>query len=281
MTVFRPTSIAEAVSALARHPGLRVVAGGTDVMVGVRSGSITLTDVMTLRSMPELRAFVHDRGRAKVRIGAATTFAELAVAPFDALVPALAQSARALGSVQIRNAATIGGSLGTAAPNSDVLVVLAALDATVELASERGRRAVAAREFADGRRDTPVHADELITAVEIPTCTEAQHFAKVTPRAAMTGAVVNGAVVVERRDRVVRIALGGVAPTVVRIDAAETWCASAIDWDDPQPDPEVARAFGHRVSSELAPSDDERASGAYRSHAAGLLAARLLLRCLR
>ena len=280
MAVFRPTSIAEAVSALAAHPEACVVAGGTDVMVAVRTGALTLTDVLTVCAMPELRGVQHDAARASLRIGAATTFAALAQSPITELAPALAQAARALGSVQIRNAATIGGSVGTAAANGDALVVLVALGATVELVSHGGSRTVPVSAFATAEPDALARAGELITAVEVPVYRGAQQFAKVTPRAAMAAAIVNGAVVVDADAGAVRIALGGVAPTVLRCSSAEAWCASAIDWTDPRPDPVVANEFGRRVAEAVAPHDDGRATAAYRRHAGGVLATRLLLRCL-
>jgi len=280
MTVFRPTSIAEAVSALSTHPAVRIVAGGTDLMVAVRTGTLALTDVLTVRSVPELRGVQHHPRRECLWIGAATTFTDLAAAPITELAPALAHAARALGSAQIRNAATVGGSLGTAAANGDALVVLAALDATVELVSGRGTRAVPAADYAMAEPEARARTDELITAIEVPVRAGAQQFAKVTPRAAMSAAVVNGTVVLDPGTRAVRIALGGVAPTVVRCSAAEAWCASAIDWNDPRPDVGVAHEFGRRVARALAPDDDGQAAATYRLHAAGVLATRLLLRCL-
>jgi CO/xanthine dehydrogenase FAD-binding subunit len=280
MTVFRPTSIAEAVSNLSDHPDVRVVAGGTDVMVALGAGTLRLAHVMSVRVIPELRSWAHDPASATVRIGAARTFAALAVGTLGTLAPALAQAARAFGSAQIQNAATIGGSVGSRAANGDALVVLTALDATIELASQAGRRAVTCADFATGAPDAGLRSDELITAISVPVHAQAQQFAKVTPRAAVAAAVVNAAVVVDHDRRRVRIALGGVAPTVVRAGAAETWCAAALDWDHVVADPEQARELGRRVAASIAPVDDDRATGAYRRHAAGVLAARLLLRCL-
>jgi CO/xanthine dehydrogenase FAD-binding subunit len=264
MTVFRPTSIAEAAAHLSRRPDLLVVAGGTDVMVAVGTGALELADVMSVRAIPELRAWAHDPARARVRIGAGTTFATLATEPLATHAPALAQAARALGSVQIRNAATIGGSLGTRAANGDALVVLTALDATIELASKAERRDVSCVDFAAGAPGTGLHAGELITAVSVPVPAGAQQFAKVTPRAAVAAAVVSVAVVVDHDRREARIALGGVAPTVVRV---------VVDADDVS---DLAR----RVDDVIAPVDDDRATAAYRRHAAGVLTARLLQRCL-
>src|SRR5262245_18072054 len=138
MAVFRPTSTDEALSVLVSRPGARIVAGGTDVMVAIEARTSTLSHVIALRGLPELRTWAQDDAQLRVRLGAAMTFAELARGPLTALVAALALAARAMGSVQIRNAATIGGSIGTRSPNGDALVVLAALDARVELASGQG-----------------------------------------------------------------------------------------------------------------------------------------------
>ena len=107
-------------------------------MVAINEGWMRPETVVALRNVPELRAWSVDGDH--LRIGAGVTWTALLGAELAAASPGLAQAARTVGSPQIRNAGTIGGNIGTASPAGDTLPVLAALDATVELASADGTR---------------------------------------------------------------------------------------------------------------------------------------------
>src|SRR5258705_7133844 len=114
MPVIVPESLEAALAALADHPGATVLAGGTDLMVEVNDGRRPLARVVAIGRVPELVG-VRVEG-TEVVIGAATPFAQLERHPVARLAPALAYAARTVGSPQIRNAATVGGDLGTASP---------------------------------------------------------------------------------------------------------------------------------------------------------------------
>ena len=142
MAVHMPDTVAAAVDHLAVEPSATVLAGGTDLMVEVNDGHRRPdASVVVVNRIPELRSWRHDPSSASVTVGAAVSYREMLDGPLATMVPALAQAARTVGSPQIRNAGTLGGNLGTCSPAGDGLPVLSALDAVVELASAKGRRA--------------------------------------------------------------------------------------------------------------------------------------------
>lgn len=281
MSVVVPRSLGDAVAALAQHPGGVVLAGGTDLMVEINEDRRRINDemiVIAVNRVPELRAWTFDRVAAIVRIGAGVTYAELAAEPLAGVIPALAQAARTVGSPQIRNAATIGGNLATCSPAGDGLPVLAALDASVELAAAVGTRTVPIDEFMVGVKQTARRPDELITAVNVPLLDGWQGYAKVGVRNAMVIAISGVCLAVDTPSRSVRIALGSVGPTVIRAREAERFVAGRIEWEVGTVAADDAVEFGRLAAAASRPIDDHRSSAAYRRHSVDVLARRLLAR---
>ena len=279
--VLIPRSLEDAVAALVEHPDALVLAGGTDVMVEVNEARLRVSGddiVVAVGRVPELRTWTHDPIARTVRLGAGVTYAEIEREPLASLLPALAQAARTVGSPQIRNAATIGGNLATCSPAGDGLPVLSALDAVVELAGASGPRSVPVGAFMTGVKRTDRRPDELITAVTIPLLDGWQGYAKVGVRNAMVIAIAGACLAVDRPGRSIRLALGSVAPTIVRAAEAETYASALVDWDALTVDEAVTREFGRLAGAAARPIDDHRASAAYRSHAVEVLARRLLRR---
>jgi len=264
--ITRPASLDEALAARADDPGADLLAGGTDLMVEVNFGHKKPEHVIALRRVDEL-ATVEDR-----RIGAGMTWARLEHSEHRAL----AQAARTVGSPQIRAAGTIGGNIGTASPAGDGLPWLAAVDAEIEVASqERGTRRLPWREFFTGVKRNALAPDEVIVAAVLPEHVPGnQHFAKIGQRSAMVISTVS-ACVVRDDDGTVRVALGSVAPTPVRATGAEALIA-----ENPDPSDAALAEFARIVSEEVCPITDHRSTESYRRHAAGVLARRLLERCL-
>jgi CO/xanthine dehydrogenase FAD-binding subunit len=181
-----------------------------------------------------------------------------------------------VGSPQIRNAGTIGGNLGTASPAGDGHPFLVAVDASIELTSVSGVRELPWHEFFVGVKKTARRPDELITAVVLPErLPERQEFAKIGVRNAMVIATVC-AVVTRDQDGTTTVGLGSVAPTPMRARLAEEMISSVTAPGDSDLD-----EFAHLVSEEVTPITDHRSTDAYRRHASGVLARRLLERCLR
>jgi CO/xanthine dehydrogenase FAD-binding subunit len=279
MAVHLPDTVDEAVDHLAAEPSMTVLAGGTDLMVEVNDGHRRPSgSVVVVNRIPELRSWRHDPGDATVTIGAAVSYREMVEGPLASMVPALAQAARTVGSPQIRNAGTIGGNLGTCSPAGDGLPVLSALDAVVELASADGRRVVALGEFMVGVKRTALAPGELIVSVTLPVVDGWQGYAKVGVRNAMVIAVASTCVVLDRVNSSVAVALGSVGPTILRCADAEAQLAAALDWSTLEVAPDDLDAFAELVSAASAPITDHRSSAAYRRHAVGVLARRLVRR---
>jgi CO/xanthine dehydrogenase FAD-binding subunit len=275
------TTLHEAVTALGAHPDALVLAGGTDLMVEVNEAHRSLAGdetVVAVNRVAELRAWSVDTPTRLVRLGAGVTYAELARPPLSDLLPALGQAARTVGSPQIRNAATLGGNLATCSPAGDGLPVLAALDAVVELLGPDGSRSMPVGEFMTGVKRTARRPGELLTAVTVPLLDGWQGYAKVGVRNAMVIAIAGACVAVDTPGRSVRIALGSVAPTIVRAPEAEAFADAAVDWDAGAASDDVVTRFAALAAAAARPIDDHRASAAYRRRAVEVLAGRLLRR---
>jgi CO/xanthine dehydrogenase FAD-binding subunit len=187
----------------------------------------------------------------------------------------LAAAAREIGGVQIQNRGTIGGNVANASPAGDTLPVLAAAEAIVVLTSAAGTRRVPFNEFYTGYRKTARRPDELIAAFEIAPVRGRQWFRKVGTRAAQAISKVVMAAVIPERGRSatrggdgngVRIAIGSVAPTVVRARHAEAVLDAGGTIADAQ----------HALASDVHPIDDIRSTAEYRRR----VAANLLGACL-
>lgn len=263
MEIIRPDGLDEALAALAFMPDADLLAGGTDLMVEVNLAHHRPEQVIALRRVPELQE-MSDRW-----IGAGVTFARLEQSPHAAL----AELARTVGSPQIRAAGTIGGNLGTASPAGDSHPWLAALDASVVLASADGRRTLRWDEFLLGPKRNARRPGELILGVELPDrLPTGQAFAKIGVRQAMVIATVS-CCVVRFDDGETRVALGAVGPTVLRARTAEAFLA-----DHPTPADDHLATFARLVADEVRPITDHRSTETYRRHAAGVLARRTLER---
>jgi CO/xanthine dehydrogenase FAD-binding subunit len=261
-TLLRPKSVGHALRLL-RHEGPLVpLAGCTDLYVGLNFGTVTERRFLDLWPLDELR-LIRARGGV-LAIGALTTYADIVKSPLvNAWVPMLAAASREIGGPQIQNRGTLGGNVANASPAGDTLPVLAAANATVVLASAAGERRVPFNAFYTGYRRTVIESGEIITALEIPRVAGRQFFRKVGTRAAQSiSKVVMAAAMSEREGP--RIALGSVAPTVLRLRRTEAALASGASLQDAQ----------HTLQTEIAPVDDSRSTAEYRRRVAANLLAR-------
>ena len=279
MTVAVPTTLDDAVRLLAEQPNAMLLAGGTDAMVEINDGHRRPDDlVIALNRVGDLRAWRHDTERRTLTIGAGVTYTELMHEPIAALVPALAEASRTVGSPQIRNAGTLGGNLGTCSPAGDGLPVLSALDAQVRIVSARGERTASVHDVMVGVKRTSLEPGELIAEIVLPVLDGWQGYAKVGVRNAMVIAIASACLVVDTDTRHVAIALGSVGPTIVRCADAEQQLAAAVDWAASSVPPEALDEFAGLVSSASRPITDHRSTADYRRHAVGVLAKRLARR---
>ncbi|MDP3716560.1 MAG: FAD binding domain-containing protein [Acidobacteriota bacterium] len=285
LTLHRPRNLKAALAMLASEPTLTPIAGCTDVMVGLHFGTSDQRRFIDLWPLDELRGITAGRagraGRAGqgVRIGALTTYSEIIASPIiRKRVPMLVAAAREIGGAQIQNRGTLGGNIANGSPAGDTLPVLAAADARIVLRSTGGERRVPFNEFYTGYRTSVRRPDELITAVEIPAIEGRQWWRKVGTRRAqaiskITMAGVHGPANHLRRGYggqeagrhigSVRMAFGSVGPTVVLAQKTARLLAAGGS----------LAAAQVLLREEIAPIDDVRSTGEYRSQvAANLLA---------
>jgi CO/xanthine dehydrogenase FAD-binding subunit len=260
--VLSPRSLDEALALRAARPDALPIQGGTDVMVDVNFDRKRPAAILNLNEVDELRSWSRENG--SLRLGASLTYTEARQPELAALLPALAEASRTVGSPQIQNRGTIGGNLGTASPAGDALPPLLVERAEVEVASVRGGRTLPLGGFLVGPKRNALAADELIVAVRVRPSGAPQTFMKVGPRNAMVIAVCSLAVVADREGGEVRAAYGsaGPVPRLVRCPLAD------------------AASLPDLVVDAAAPIDDVRGTAAYRRHALGVLARRALERCL-
>lgn len=271
-----PTSLADALRRLADQPGLRPIAGGTDLLPATAAAAAWMRPVpaalLDLSRLPGLGG-IEDRGDHH-RIGAGVTWAALRHGPLPGWFDALRQAAATVGGVQVQHRATLLGNLCNASPAADGAPPLLALDAAVELASPRGIRHLPLAAFLLGNRVTARAADELATAVLVPKPRDAARsaFLKLGARRYQVISIVMVAGCVEvAQGRIVRarLAVGSCAPTALRLPALE----AALEGVPPADAAAVVRAA---PLASLAPIDDPRGSAEYRRAAAGVLLRRLV-----
>ena len=248
----RVTSLGEALRVL-RDEGRTPVAGATDVYVALNFGTLTARRLVDIWALDELRGIEEHDGA--LTLGALTTYSDLIRSPLVARrLPMLVEASRQVGGVQIQNRGTLGGNLANASPAGDSLPPLAAADAVVVLRDEDGERRVPVTEFFTGYRATVMRPDELIVAVEVPRVEGRQWFRKVGTRAAQAISKVVVAAVRAPDGAAPRVALGSVAPTVVRASATERALAGGAGVEE-------AAAI---LASEIVPIDDLRSTADYR-----------------
>jgi len=198
-------------------------------------------------------------------IGALATYTEIIRSPLvRRCLPMLVAAAREVGGVQIQNRGTIGGNVANGSPAGDTLPVLAAVDATVVLKSATATRHVPFTAFYTGYRQSVMRSDELIVAFEVAAVRGRQWFKKVGTRAAQAiSKVIVAAVAADPP----RIAVGSVAPTVIRLPRTEAALARG----------ESLAAAQQTLLDEIAPIDDLRSTADYRRRVAANLLARFWL----
>jgi len=272
-----PTTAAEAVGALARRPGAAYVAGGTELMPDLSWGTASPAGFVSLRHVAELRGVA--AGPGVVRVGATTTIAELPAAA--GALPGLARAAGSLGTPQVRTQATVGGNVMSALPYRNLLPVLLATGASVELTGPDGVRVLPFDGFVTAPGRTLALPGELLTAVLVPPAAGYQDYVKVGPRNAQFVATASAAIAVDAAAGTVRLGFGNAAGVPLRLPAADALATQAL-----AAGPGAASAaeglgeLADVVARGADPPADHVASAEYRRHALGVLARRLLERAM-
>lgn len=262
MTLYsRPATLNEALQILASG-ACRILAGGTDVYP--TAAARLVGSVLDVTSVADLRGITFDGG---LRIGAATTWSEIAEADLPAALAGLQAAARQVGARQVQNVGTIGGNLCNASPAADGVPPLLTLDTEVELASPRGVRRMALAEFLQGPRKTARAADEVMVAVHIPpsALVGTAGFHKLGARAYLVISIAMVAIRLVTDGRIVTdiaVAVGSCSPVAQRLSQVEN-ALRGVPLADA-----AARVSAKDVAASLAPIADVRATAEYRMQAA-------------
>ncbi len=271
-TFFNPATVADALALKAQHPEAVWVTGATDLGVALSHGRRVAPAFIALDRVAELHVLeVRDDA---VRIGASVPLSTIE-SQLAGVFPALDQMLPWFAARQVRNRSTFGGNLGTASPIGDLLPVLLAYDATVELRGPGGIRSVVVDHYFLDYRKTARADDELIVAVSIPRrpATVSASY-KVAKRQSDDISIVAASYALalddERRVAHVRLAYGGVAATPRRATSTEAFLAGKRLASD------VVDAARTMLEREFAPIDDHRAGAAYRRALAGSLFAKFV-----
>lgn len=271
-----PASLEEAISLLKKYgDDARVLAGGTDLLPRLKQRLLNIKYLINLKKIPGLDGIEHDPKQA-LKIGSLSTIRSLEKSTLirDSYRP-LWEAARVLGSVQVRNLATLGGNLCHAAPSAETAAPLLALDAKVNVAGPSGERQMQLKDFFTGPGKTALQKGEILKEIIIPLLpskTGGSYF-KLGARQAMDIAVVGVASVVSMKDGICckcHIALGAVAPTPIRAIKAENMLQGK------KFEPDILEKAGLQAMEEAKPISDHRGSAEYRKEMVKALTIRTL-----
>jgi CO/xanthine dehydrogenase FAD-binding subunit len=271
-----PTTVGEAQSLLASDPGATVFAGATDLVPQMRAGRAEPSVAVDLKKINQLTAVGHRDDTWTV--GAATPTADLTRnKAFTADFPGLSYASGLIGSDQIQNRSSLGGNLCNASPAADSVPALVVNDARAVIAGADGTRTVPVEDIVTGPGSTSLARGEFVVEFELdkPAANTSDAYLRLTPRTEMDIAIVGAAARVTVDDNgnctAACIALGAVAPTVVRVPDAE---AALVG--NPISDESLA-AVAAAATAACNPIDDKRGTIAYRRQVAGVLARRVVI----
>ena len=276
---YQPASLQEASRLLKENgPGGRFLAGGTDLVIAMKEKGLVPKYIVDLKRIAGLSG-IREQGDGSIAIGALTTMREIETSPvITKKYPFLSQSAAEVGSIQIRNRATVGGNMANATPSADVAPSLIALNATAKIVGANSDRTVPLEEFFRGPGQTVMASDEILTELTIPKTGPrlVGEYIKFSPREMMDLAYVGVAVAYNLGDSDkkcdgVRIVLGAVAPTPLRAKRAEAALEGQVLTDA------LAEKVGRIAAEEAKPISDVRSSADYRRAMVGAMTRRALL----
>jgi CO/xanthine dehydrogenase FAD-binding subunit len=258
-----PASLADALALLKREPGVwKPFAGGTDLMVMLEAGKLPHRNYVNIWGLKELRGIeVTD---TDITLGALTTYTDVQSHPvLQTEFPMLCQAASETGGLAIQNRGTLGGNIVNASPAADSPPALLTYDAEIELVSSDGSRWLPYHSFHTGYKQMLIGPSELLARIRIPRNTRGatHYYRKVgTRKAQAISKVCLAALAKLEHDQIgdVRIALGSVAPIVVRCVQTENELRGR------KPDAETIKSACATLSREISPIDDIRSTAGYR-----------------
>jgi carbon-monoxide dehydrogenase medium subunit len=272
----KPQTIEDAFRLKSEKEGAVYIAGGTDVMVQIKNRELRPSTLISLRNIPDLARIKVNGG---ARIGALTTIADIIQHPtLGQAFPVLMEAASRVGSVQIRNVATIGGNLCNCSPCADMALPLLVLEAKVRLQSSETMRDMPIEDFFQGPGESCLRADEIMTDILLDRAgTNVVAAFKKKGRVHMDLAVASIAVILNMEGnlcRKARIAAGSVAPVPLRLRAVEEKL-EGFNLEE-----KTIQAAQKIAEDSVAPITDIRSTEDYRRHVVGVFVKQCLERVL-
>lgn len=258
----RADSLEDAWDAFDYEPKARILAGGTDLLVQLKTDQIRTPIIISLKNIQDIRG-ISDRNDL-IEIGTLTSVSDIANSELiRKKCPLLKMAADKLGSPQIRNLATIGGNLCNASPAGDLCLALTCLEAKLIIKSRENKRETGIKDFFKGPGSTSLNKKEILTSILVPVTKEnwKWNYQKLGKRKGVECAVISLAVGLQLNGNIcqaVRIALGAVAPTPVRASTAE------LEMINKPLSPELIEGAATTASQQCNPISDIRGSAEYR-----------------
>lgn len=276
-----PTSLSAAVELLENETGLvRILAGGTDVLVQLRSGHVEPDLIVDIKRIDVMHTIAAEDGG--FRIGAAVCGAELgAHAGVKALWPGVVEAVELIGSTQVQGRATMVGNLCNASPAADSVPAMVAAAATARIVGPDGPRDIPVEEIATGPGQTSLARAELVESVFLPARPEhsGDAYLRFIPRTEMDIAVVGAGISITMDANGIcahaRVALGAVAAQILLVqEAADALIGTPMD-------DAALEALATAASAAATPIDDKRGTIEFRTKVAGVLARRAAIIALQ
>jgi CO/xanthine dehydrogenase FAD-binding subunit len=265
--IFSPSTCSELFARWDEHPEAQLIAGGTDLLVRLKD-SLAWPVLIDISRLKELQGISVDNGT--ISIGALSTYSiMLHNAALQKNGGVLLQAAEMVGSPQIRNRGTIGGNIANGSPAGDTIPPLYVLEASVTVMSNEGTRNIPVDDFFTGPGETVLGQHEIIVSIDIPV--QENHtdiFLRLGQRAAMAISKVSLAMsarVSNDKTEDIRIALGAVAPTVIRAEKTEKTLRGESLTE------EILRSACNTIEHEAVPISDIRSDADYRRRMCGVL----------
>ena len=269
-----PRTLDAALALLAGANGhARVLAGGTDLLIGMRAGNVAPELLVDIKGIPEMTSIVAEKGG--FRFGAAVPCMALVEhGEFAKAWPGVIDAVKLIGSIQVKGRATVGGNLCNASPAADSVPAMIAAEASVVIAGPKGRREVRIEDVATGPGKTSLAKDEIVTAFVLPRRPphSGDAYLRFTPRTEMDIAVVGAGVNLTLDDsgvcRQARVSLGAVAERALLVpEAAAALIGSKVD-------AAALERLAAAASAACRPIDDKRGTKQFRIKVAGVMTRR-------
>lgn len=270
---YRPHGLDDAIGYLSDHPGTRILAGGTDLMILLRRNMITCDHILDIKSLKETHRFEYVAGEG-LFIGASVTVNQ--VSESDIIhkhYSAIKEAADSLASYQLRNRATLVGNICNASPGADLAGPLLVYDAVVHIVGPKGQRLTPIGQFFKGVKKIDLSSDELVLGITLPEVKDGDTSVFIK-QARIKGHDLGIAATAVRltQEGKYAIAMTAVAPTPIRLSALEKHL------EDLPKTAETAEWAQGQVQNHIRPISDVRSSAEYRLHISGVLVKRALLK---